>query len=71
MKVKKIYKIRDKVTGQYVSRGYTPKSTWLTFPKDAIQSGLREGVLDKTRHVVDVFEMINTKSLDLDGKERQ
>lgn len=33
----KVYKIRNKETDEFISLGYSQRSTWLTFPNAAIK----------------------------------
>lgn len=48
----KCYKIRNKITNEFISLGYKSKSTWLSFPSQAIKYGR----LDYDDYEVVVFE---------------
>lgn len=65
-KPKRLYKIRDKKTGKYISCGYNSKATWLTFPGAAIESSIN--INDRHLYEVDMFEMVKTSSFTLDHK---
>lgn len=68
MTTKKAYRIRDKRTGKYVALGYKPKSTWSKFPSQAIR--YNKNVLQGDENfVVEVFDLVKTSELGLDGKD--
>lgn len=66
---KKIFKIKDKRTNKYISLGYRNKATWTVFPTAAIENDL-SGIIDNTQNfVIEVFELVHSKTLNLEGKE--
>lgn len=60
---KKVYKIRKKDTGDFVSLGYNQKSSWNVYPSAAI----KENIQDKSKYEVVIFEyeLKETKVIDL------
>lgn len=62
-KSKKAYKIKNLSTGEYISIGYRPKSTWSKFPGQAIASSIPES--ERNNYVVDVFELVQVDTVSL------
>jgi hypothetical protein len=65
----KIYKIKNKRTGEYISLGYNSKKTWLTFPSQALKYNTRLMMGDTDNYEVEQFELVKTKSFTIDGQE--
>jgi hypothetical protein len=65
---KKVYKIKDKRTGKYITLGYSNKKTWLIFPAQAIEFNQHK-IHDKENYEVEQYELVKTKTFDLDGNE--
>lgn len=53
---KKIYRIRDKETGNFISLGYKSKTTWLSYPSEAISIAKEFSNFDISIHEIVVFE---------------
>jgi len=62
---KKIYKVRDKTTGEFVSLGYSRKSHWATFPHVALHyyGG------DKDNLIIEQYETVYKQSFNAKGEE--
>ena len=68
---KKVYKIKNLKTGEYISyQGYNSnKSSWFRFPSVAIRAMSYNNKSFMSEHIVDIFELVKISSLDTDGNE--
>ena len=65
---KKVYKIFDKERKEYLSLGYKGKSSWLTWPFEALDT-LKIESLHPENIIVEQYEMVKTKDFSIDRKE--
>ena len=64
---KKVYKIKDKRTGKYITLGYSNKKTWLIFPTQAIEFNQHK-IHDKENYEV---EQIPVYYIDFNFEENE
>lgn len=57
--MKKVYKIRDKTTGKFVTLGYNRKQSWLTYPQQAIDNNPHQ-LTPKENYEVVVFTFVES-----------
>lgn len=65
--INKIYRIKDKRSGQYISLGYNRKATWLVFPNAVIKNNIHPD--DYKNYQIDMFETNPSKSFELNGQQ--
>jgi len=61
---KKLYKIRNKTTGKFVTAGYTGRSSWLVYPSAVIECNSLD-FEPKDNFEVVVYEYVATHTLPL------
>lgn len=54
-----MYRIREKSTGKFISMGYKPKSRWIYFPTQAIET------LKRIYGNVDLYEVVKYKEVEV------
>jgi hypothetical protein len=64
--INRLYRIKDKSTGNYIKLGYEKRSSWTAFPGAVIKNNIRPEDFDK--YQVDMFTLPST-SFTLDKKE--
>jgi len=62
--MKKLYKIRDKETGQFITAGYNSRATWLKYPSAVIESNPHI-FSDKSKFEIVVYEYVQTETIEL------
>jgi len=62
--MKKLYKIRNKETGEFISAGYNRKRTWLVYPSAVIDNNPHI-FSEKTKFEIVVYEYKESEIIEL------
>ncbi len=66
---KRIYRIKDLRTGEYIRAGYARRSSWSSFPSSVIKNNPHVFQGNEHHFQIDMFETNPTKSYTIDKKE--